>query len=56
MPKLKVVNKDKFYRKVYRNEYRSTQIGFSTVCFTDAMNRLLGLIVFHDNGNTYLIK
>jgi hypothetical protein len=47
---------DKFYRKVYRKEYRSTQIGFSTIRFTDAMDRLLGLIIFHNNGNTYLIK
>ena len=56
MPKLKPVNRDKFYKKVYRNEYHSTQIGFSTVRFTDAMNKLLGLVIFHNNGNTYLIK
>ena len=56
MAKLKPVNRDKFYRKVYRKEYRSTQIGFSTIRFTDAMDRLLGLIIFHNNGNTYLIK
>ena len=56
MPKLKPVNKEKFYRRVYRKEYQSTQIGFSTVRFTDTMERLLGLIIFHDNGNTYLIK
>ena len=56
MPKLKPVNKDKFYRRVYRKEYHSVQIGFSTVRFTDTMNRLLGLIIFHDNGNTYLIR
>ena len=56
MPKLKNVNKEKFYRKVYRKEYHSTQIGFSTVRFTDTMEQLLGLIIFHDNGNTYLIR
>ena len=56
MPKLKPVNKEKFYRKVYRKEYQSTQIGFSTIRFTDTMNQLLGLIIFHDNGNTYLIR
>ena len=56
MPKLKPVNRDRFYKKVYRNEYHSTQIGFSTVRFTDAMNRLLGLVIFHDGGNTYLLK
>lgn len=56
MSKLKTVNRDKFYKRVYKNEYHSTQIGFSTIRFTDAMDRLLGLIVFHDNGNTYLVK
>ena len=56
MPKLKNVNKEKFYRKVYKKEYHSTQIGFSTVRFTDTMDQLLGLIIFHDNGNTYLVK
>ena len=56
MPKLKPVNKEKFYKRVYRKEYRSTQIGFSTIRFTDAMDRLLGLIIFHDNGSTYLIN
>ena len=56
MPKLKVVNKDQFYRKIYRQESNAAQIGFSTVRFTDAMDRLLGLIIFHDNGNTYLVK
>jgi hypothetical protein len=56
MPKLKTVNKEKFYRKVYKKEYKSIQIGFSTIRFTDTMNRLLGLIIFHDNGNTYLLK
>jgi hypothetical protein len=56
MPKLKLVNKEKFYRKVYRKKYHSVQIGFSTVLFTDTMDQLLGLIIFHDNGNTYLLK
>ena len=56
MSKLKTVNKEKFYRKVYKKEYHSTQIGFSTVRFTDTMERLLGLIIFHDEGNTYLVK
>ena len=56
MSKLKNVNRDKFYKRVYKNEYRSTQIGFSTVRFTDTMERLLGLIIFHANGNTYLLK
>ena len=56
MPKLKVVNKDQFYRKVYRQESNVMQIGFSTIRFTDTMDQLLGLIIFHDNGNTYLVK
>lgn len=56
MPKLKTVNKDQFYKRVYRKEYHSTQIGFSTVRFTDTMERLLGLVIFHDDGNTYLIN
>ena len=56
MPRLKTVNKNQFYRKVYKKEYHSTQIGFSTVLFTDTMKRLLGIIVFHNDGNTYLIK
>jgi hypothetical protein len=56
MPKLKTVNKDQFYKKVYRKEYHSTQIGFTTIRFTDTMEHLLGIIVFHNNGNTYLIN
>ena len=56
MPKLKNVNRDKFYKRVYKNEYHSTQIGFSTVRFTDTMDKLLGLVIFHDDRNTYLIK
>jgi hypothetical protein len=56
MSKLKTVSRDKFYRRVYKNEYHSTQVGFSTVRFTDTMDKLLGLVIFHDNGNTYLVK
>lgn len=56
MSKLKTVNKDQFYRKIYRQESNAIQIGFSTVRFTDNMNKLLGLIIFHNNGNTYLVK
>ena len=56
MPKLKTVNRDKFYKRVDKNEYHSIQIGFSTVRFTDTMDQLLGLIIFHANGNTYLLK
>ena len=56
MPKLKTVNRDKFYKRVYKNKYHSTQIGFSTIRFTDAMGKLIGLAIFHDNGNTYLVK
>ena len=56
MPKLKTVNRDKFYKRVYKNEYHSTQVGFSTIRFTDTMEHLLGIIVFHNNGNTYLIN
>jgi hypothetical protein len=56
MSRLKNVNRDKFYKRVYKNEYHSTQIGFSTIRFTDTMENLLGLVIFHDNGNTYLVK
>lgn len=56
MPKMKTVSKDKFYARIFRQEHNATQIGFTTVRFTDNKDKLLGIVVFHDTGNTYLLK